>query len=680
MVKSNKFDYTGRTSSGPKLGRSIASDLEKRAEKKQREATKSSSTSAHRAYFKLNPSSTRTPKKERFKIKDRDRHEADNDPKESTIHKLDLKVPSKSLTDEGLALLADSLQNALKTCQDLALVDLNLSNNDLTTRSLARLAPLILVSCHTLQTLDLSQNKFRVSTPAEAEDWELFLQSFRCCMTLRRLDLSDNPSLGPRAFEILARVYSHEPPVEPLPAAGNQSFITLPDSCSALSIGSFDGAIPSRADADLPRCANGKTMADKWVLKHRSGLRSLPYLTLSNVGLNDTGALFLSYILEQHYYPIQLVTENNATEATSTIRTYRQDANTKGVDWDNNSDFLSKDGLHLLQCAERLRMKMLLGDTDSITSSYMSASLPEAHETSPRKISTAHLRRPSIRSFQSTDYSIYDKSDINSARKKIQRNTIVHTGCEGVELWRASLTAIIASRKVFLLAPVFKAFNMIKSIQNINDHAAEHETEAGLACASLSTDDHLNDSLGALSLSSNAVEFDEGQGKRSYAATLMTTSPVDSLYPEHAFPDATNHSYSQSSTVLQTSASSRESERYSSDGTQVHERSAKAKVTSADFVRYQERLMKKLKSCHRGESDGYRDVSLHCHLPLTTCLHILRLSMSAQQLSLLGRDKQRKAFAWGQKRETLSSEYDWRMKDESSQLLMLLTSAGCIEY
>ncbi|KAG9822391.1 hypothetical protein KCU68_g16659, partial [Aureobasidium melanogenum] len=561
MVKSNKFDYTGRTSSGLKLGKSIASDLEKRADKKQREASKQSS-SAPKLSLRLPASAKRTPK-DRLKIKDRERVDSESDAKDSTLHKLDLKVPSKSLTDEGFALLADGLQNALTTCRDLALVDLNLTNNDLTTRSLARLAPLIQASFYTLQTLDLSHNNFQVSTDAQAEEWQLFLQSFRNCMTLRRLDLGDNPDLGSRAFEILARVYSREPAVDPEPATGNQSFITLPDSCSVLSNGSLDTYIRSGNDPDLPTCANGKTLADPWMLKHRRGLRSIPYLTLTNVGLDDTGALFLSYILEQHYYPIQLVTENNAAEATSSIRTYRQDANAKGIDWDNNSEFLSKDGLHLLHCAEKLRMRMLLGDTDSVTSSYMSCDA-DAPDMSPRMTSGLGLRRSSLFSVQSADYSMFDKSDILSARKKIQRNTIGHVGCESVDLWRASLSAIIVSRKVFLLAPVFKMFNATNSIvkkgeQNDesiqNGHAVqvdnEHKVDMPVA------DGPLKQSLSTLSLIPDSVDFEDNQTKRSYASTLMTTSPVDSLSPELATSDDDAVLTVQSSTkILRTSASS----------------------------------------------------------------------------------------------------------------------------
>jgi hypothetical protein len=641
--------------------------------------------------LRLPASATHTPRKDRLKIKDRDRNDCDNDAKDNTIHKLDLKVPNKSLTDEGFALLADGLQNAFNICPDLALVDLNLSDNHLTTKSLAHLAPLIQASRYTLQTLDLSYNNFRVSTDKQAEEWQLFLQSFRSCMTLRRLDLGHNPSLGYRAFEILARVYSREPAVDPEPAAGNQSIITLPDSCSVLSNVSLD-LVRSRDanDANLPRRANGKTLADGWILKRRSGLRSIPYLTLTNVGLDDTGALFLSYVLEQHYYPIQLVTENNATEASSLIHTYRQDANTKGLDWDNNSDFLSKDGNHLLQCAEKLRMRMLLEDSDSMTSSYMSAGVPDAPDTSPRTTSRVGLRRSSLLSVQSIDYSMYDKSDIQSARKKIQRNTIGHAGCESVDLWRASLAAIIASRKVFLLAPVFKmnkpaqltsemGGHNVEPAQNKDGHADQDDINQMIDMPV--TDEHVKHSLSTLSLHPDALEFEDNQAKRSYAATLMTTSPVDSLSPDLATPDGITVSNTK---ILRVSASSRGysagSESNSFDGALKPGDYVKPDISSEECVRYQQNRMETLKAYHKGESDGYRDASLRCHLPLPVCLEILRLSMSPVDLSHLGADKQKKAFTWGQKRETLKSGHDWRMKDESSQLLMLLSGAGCVEY
>lgn len=313
-------------------------------------------------------------KKEREKSEDNDTDKDEKDSSKHDTHKLDIKVPGKALGDEGFALLCEGLEKALTYCSDLGLVDLNVSDNALSTRSLARLAPIIRQSKFNLQTLDLSNNWFKVTTTTEAREWEEFLCAFHDCMTLRRLDLSDNPSLGSRAFEVLARVYDREPLVDPLENAGIQSLISLPDedvpdSSVGAEMGKTDLPDEDEDDEDYPRCANGRTLADTWVLGYRRGLRSLPYLTLANVGLTDTGALFLSYVIVQHHYPTQLITETNATEATSQIKAYRQDANIKGIDWDNNSKTLGKDGLHLLHCAEKQRVREVLGDVDSMTSS-----------------------------------------------------------------------------------------------------------------------------------------------------------------------------------------------------------------------------------------------------------------------------------------------------------------------
>lgn len=256
------------------------------------------------------------------------------------------------------------------------LVDLNVSDNALTTRSLARLAPIIYQSRFSLQTLDLSSNSIEVTNKNEARDWEAFLSSFSGCMALRRIDLSQNTGLGAWAFEVLVRVYNREKPVDPLPACGNTSVISLvndkfandDDNDRYHSKYARHSRQMNRDIDELPRCANGKTLADTWVLGYRCGLRSLPYLTLRNVGLSDSGALFLSYIIEKHYYPIQLISEINASGATNQTRTYQQDANDKGIDWDDNTS-LSRDATHLLKCAGMAREKMLHRDPDSMANS-----------------------------------------------------------------------------------------------------------------------------------------------------------------------------------------------------------------------------------------------------------------------------------------------------------------------
>ncbi|GAB7350457.1 hypothetical protein MBLNU459_g1060t1 [Dothideomycetes sp. NU459] len=693
MVKSNKFDYTGRTSSGPKLGKSIGADLEKRADKK-----KSTST---RNLFKMH-SKPRATEREHNGDEERDNNDAPVG--KHDVHKLDIKVPGKKLTDDGFELLADGLQNALSTCGELALVDLNVSDNVLTTRSLARLAPIIHQSRFSLQTLDLSNNVLQVTTAHEAHDWETFLASFSTCMTLRRLDLSHNADLGSWAFEILARVYSRERPVDPIPAAGNCSVITFPND-----------QLPDEEDADryyakyartsrqfnretddLPHCANGKTLADTWVLGYRCGLRSLPYLTLHDVGLSDSGALFLSYVIEKHHYPIQLITELNASGAVNMMRTYQQDSNNNGIDWDSNLKSLSKDGFHLLLSAEKLRQRVLKGDSDRIANSlYGTPRAPENTDMAHRKGSTSNRRRSSARSTFFNDSSIYDDSELGSARKKVQRSTLVQEGgVSSVELWQAALKAIACSRKLFLVAP--RSGRFAASSVPITD-ARNTETldrDLSVSVDSLASYDNIKRSEESLPQIGTLAPIDEHQSRMSYAATLKKASSMNHEGSGYAITDVTNVSPPSNFQLNIKALSLREGKSMDTesqnqavgpamkdhgppvilDGIAEHEDKERS------YLEYQSQRLSDLRLDHGGVSDGYRDVSLQCQLPLTTCLLVMSHVMDVHDLSIMSKFQQRSGFAWGQKRETLHEEMEWRKKDESSQILMLLVGANCVEY
>lgn len=354
--KSNKFDYTQvrtitsrptrssmltltqRKSSGVTLGNIIAKDLLRLATKPKKSAA-------------TLPALLRRPEKV-------------TDP----CHKLDLKAPGRSLGDEGLCALANGLQQALASSASLYLVDINLHDNTLTAQSLARLAPILILAKTDIQTLDLSNNNIRVTNEEEARDWEYFLRSFQSCRSLRRLDISNNPDLGSWALEILARVHIQEKDIDSLRATGSASVYSLAEieeedrSVSPLTRQAAVIAEGLQRDS-LDNQSIGKGMTAGCILPYRCGLRSIPYITLRNIGLDDTGALFLSYMLEDHYYPIQLITEHNAAEALSSIRTYQQDSSDKGIDVDKNDDTLTRDGVSLLRITEDIRKRKLLGDS-----------------------------------------------------------------------------------------------------------------------------------------------------------------------------------------------------------------------------------------------------------------------------------------------------------------------------
>ena len=125
---------------------------------------------------------------------------------------IEVHASGRALGDGGIQELVDGLCEALKSHDSILtsrLEELCLSGNNLTPLSLACLSRVIETAAEDLKEVDLSSNRITVSTDDEAGAWETFLRSFRSCSVMRRLDLSGN-DLGPRAFELLARVYTRE--------------------------------------------------------------------------------------------------------------------------------------------------------------------------------------------------------------------------------------------------------------------------------------------------------------------------------------------------------------------------------------------------------------------------------------------------------------------------------------
>ncbi|KAL5355152.1 hypothetical protein BJX96DRAFT_170397 [Aspergillus floccosus] len=125
---------------------------------------------------------------------------------------VEIDLTDKELTDEGFALFIDDLLECIKYRDDehtegLARVtEFHLQKNELTVQSLAKLGELIELSAGDLRELDISHNSIRVETPEEQMMWRNFLLSFKNCYMLKKLHLGSNP-LGPSGVEILARVY-----------------------------------------------------------------------------------------------------------------------------------------------------------------------------------------------------------------------------------------------------------------------------------------------------------------------------------------------------------------------------------------------------------------------------------------------------------------------------------------
>lgn len=130
---------------------------------------------------------------------------------------IDLDTSGRALTSEGLVEIASALVKSIEYEDDKGkiarLEELCLRDTQIDTRSLPCLARIISLAAHDLRDLDLSANLITITTDDEVAAWEVFLKSFSNCCVLRRIDLSGN-ALGPRAFEVLTRVYGKEDPVD----------------------------------------------------------------------------------------------------------------------------------------------------------------------------------------------------------------------------------------------------------------------------------------------------------------------------------------------------------------------------------------------------------------------------------------------------------------------------------
>ena len=148
------------------------------------------------------------------KNQDEDTKATFRDPRDPVV---ELDICGKNLTDIGFCPVAEALVKALtydgEQGRCTRLEELCLQGNQLTVFSLQNLTRVILACDQDLRDLDLSDNSITITTDEEAGIWEDFLTSFQGCCVLRRLNISGN-ALGPRAFEILTRVYASEGAVD----------------------------------------------------------------------------------------------------------------------------------------------------------------------------------------------------------------------------------------------------------------------------------------------------------------------------------------------------------------------------------------------------------------------------------------------------------------------------------
>ena len=399
---------------------------------------------------------------------------------------IELDISSKALTDTGCVEVARGLlQTYLGNHEDnyiIWLEELNLSDNGITPASLWTLSKVVRLACDHLKEFDLSDNALCIKSVDDAHCWEYFLRSLSKCCLLRKLDLSGN-DIGCKGFEILTRSYGQEPPLDfvlpsQLSARGytrssiSASIEGLENAISDLSIGpntstvnredttkigksksSKHGALshPCPVDVDQqfsgPRTLehDGHSTAEEDLIQIYSttkGLRSVPYIVLSDTSIDDTSALHLSYIIANHHTPDQLLSRVPPAKAgahAQQLLAYDSDTGCRGVVYLPN-ETLSNAASRVLELAEKSRRSLQDGPKGTQGQADYK-NLTDLASSSARSAVYGHRRRSSTTLGDETQ-----EADLDRARSRIQGSTIEKQGHQVHDLWRVSFKMLSVSR------------------------------------------------------------------------------------------------------------------------------------------------------------------------------------------------------------------------------------------
>lgn len=188
------------------------------------------------------------------------------------------------------------------------------------------------------------------------------------------------------------------------------------------------------------------------------GLRSVPYIVLSNSEMTEAGALYLSYILEVHHCPQSLLTRVPHAKAgapTQQLLSY-DESQCRGIIYLPNP-LLGSAGRKVLELAEKTRDYYL---------EYAAEELPEPSKTismSPdilRRTYRAHTglwtgacdrrrRNPASTGISNQEgHNDLIGGELDRARIRIQGNTLQHAGSQSNDLWRAAFKMLSLGREI----------------------------------------------------------------------------------------------------------------------------------------------------------------------------------------------------------------------------------------
>ncbi|KAF3909338.1 hypothetical protein AA313_de0200003 [Arthrobotrys entomopaga] len=298
---------------------------------------------------------------------------------------VEVDISGRQLGPEGLAIVCDSIYN-MGTTKLSRVEELNLSGNELTADCLPHLRRALSV-CPDLHNLDISDNKINISTVEEMKEWKSFLTTFSDLRCVRKLDFSNNP-LGDFAIEILFSVYAVEKEIfipydfsglkEPealdeatevnysvegfdIRSQGGHLYLATHPEDNAVASTTHLGKISSTTIASQPSGILSSSPTSS--VDHSRdpaeihGLRAIPYIVMSNIGITDLGAMWMSFVIPEHPLPSELLPHLPPLKEgplAASLRKYDTLPDFRGIVLTENSDITAV-GQRVLKEAEDRR-------------------------------------------------------------------------------------------------------------------------------------------------------------------------------------------------------------------------------------------------------------------------------------------------------------------------------------
>lgn len=291
-------------------------------------------------------------------------------------------------------------------------------------------------------------------------------------------------------------------------------------------------------------------------------------------------------------------------------------------------------------------------------------------------------------------------AELDRAKKKIQRSTIIKHGYACCELWTAAIDIFSVARKLYIIAPSRVTISThVVGEMPFNSWAAQTSTPAlqGFGVHMPKQPDDLTD--GPYHSPMRAMQANAGSARRPSLDATMNEGDV--LWVGNAAFDLSRLAATpplSANKLAKVRRKQRQNENLvpadepdltpdlapgvNIDLTQQQQQQQQVRPEAMSGQRYldwQDEKLRHLQRVQGGASDGYRDTSLRGHLPLTVCQQILPYVVDSRTLGLLSNRQQKQVLEWGQLHDSLSTEIDWRNRDKASQVWMLLEALECLE-